>query len=127
MIKYTVKAKKDPKTSAVKYYPQIYKVDHLTADDVAEQIAYATTVTKPDAKAVISALEYVVLTAAKNNQSIRLGDLGSFRPTISADGSEDASDATTDKIKSVRIRFTQGAYLRKELKPASLSFQLFKA
>lgn len=115
MITYIVTPKKNPKTEVIKYYAQIAPIRPLRLDDIAEKISNQCTVTEHDVKAVLSALQEQVLMALREGNSVRLGDLGSFRPTISSDPSDAAADVTADNIKTVRVRYTMSARLRSSL------------
>lgn len=116
-IIYTTKAKKNPRTGNVKYYAQLAPITSpLTLDDITERIAAECTVTEHDVKAVISALQEQVLLALRNGQSIRLGDLGSFRPTLTSRPSDTAEEVTSDNIKSIRVHFTKSARLATNLR-----------
>ena len=59
--------------------------------------------TETDCLAVLNELETEVITAAHNGNSVRLGKLGSFRPTISSRGALTAADAKVSNVKAVRF------------------------
>lgn len=109
---YVVKAKKSPKDQSVSYYAQAAKTRSLNLADVAERITQNCTVTEHDVKAVLSALQEQIILALREGFSVRLGDLGSFRPTICSLPSATAEEVTAKNVKSVRVRFTQGSRLR---------------
>ena len=92
---------------------------------MAEQIEKQSTVSLADIKGVLDALQEVVLEAMADGYSVRLGDLGSFRPTISAVKSrEKLEDVSADDIKAVRVRFTPSAVLTKRLLPSNVQLNL---
>jgi len=125
-ITYIAKAKKSPRTGTVKYYAQIAPITApLTLDDVTERIAAECTVTEHDVKAVISALQEQVLLALRAGQSVRLGDLGSFRPTLTSTAADTAEAVTADNITAVRVHFTKSARLAANLRKGArgISFQ----
>ena len=78
-----------------------------------------------DIKGVLDALQEVVLEAMADGYSVRLGDLGSFRPTISALKSrEKQEDVSADDIKAVRVRFTPAPALTRRLLPNNVQMNL---
>ena len=50
--------------------------------------------------------------AALEGQSVRLGDFGSFRPTVSSIPYNTRKEVTVSGIKRVRVRFTPSAWLQ---------------
>lgn len=115
MIKVNVKSRKNPIDSSVKYYMNICPVTYLKLEQIAKNISDRCTVTEPDVLAVLNSLQTEVIKAMQNGQSVRLGQLGSFRPTISSKGVANKADADTSLIKAVRSRFTMGSRLRSAL------------
>ena len=57
-------------------------------------------------KAVLDALQNVTLRLVSEGQSLRLGDLGSFRPTLTSKGKDAPEQVKASDIKSVRVRFS---------------------
>ena len=88
-------------------------------------MAHATTATPSDVKAVIDAMEYEIIEAIKDGKSVRLGTLGSFRPTLSSEGAATAEAWSPSMAKSVNVRFTQGSEMKKALRLGSGSEVLF--
>lgn len=115
MITYVIKAKKNPITKTVKYYPQVAPVTPLVLDDVVDKISGQCTVTEHDIKAVLSALQEQIIVALREGNSVRLGDLGSFRLTINGTGADTREAVTADDIKRLRVRYTMSARLRASL------------
>lgn len=93
--KYIIQAKKNNlnKPATIKYYPQAAPTTPLTLSQIMKLIEKRTTVSSADVKAVLDALQYEVIDALQNGNSVRLGDIGSFRLTIKAEGADTAADA----------------------------------
>ncbi|MBP3785526.1 MAG: HU family DNA-binding protein [Bacteroidaceae bacterium] len=117
MLKYKVIPRKNPQTGEFLYYGALAPVTPLTQEDVATAIELSTTVTRHDIKAVLSALQEQIITALRDNKSVRLGDLGSFRPTISSKGVDSGELFRTSHIKCIRVRFVPSAKMGFELSP----------
>lgn len=109
MINYIAQAKKNPQTRTLSYYAQIAPVTPLKLDDIVRRIEKTSTVSSSDIKAVLDALQHEVIEALRAGNSVRLGDLGSFRATLSSSGVEAPENVSASLIKSVRVRFTPGA------------------
>lgn len=109
MINYIAQAKKNPQTKTLSYYAQIAPVTPLKLDDIVRRIEKTSTVSSSDIKAVLDALQHEVIEALRAGNSVRLGDLGSFRATLSSSGVEAPENVSASLIKSVRVRFTPGA------------------
>jgi len=120
-MQYKVHAKKSPQTGDVKYYPVVaLSKEPMKLEAIISEIVEATGVTRPDVKAVIAALEQRIIAALRDSKSFRMGDLGSFRPTIEAtEGCTAAKDVNASHIKAVHVRFTPSAYMERRLKPGA--------
>ena len=66
----------------LRWYPTIALNSYATTDDVVLGIVEKCTLTKIDVKAVLQALEEVIIEQLKLGNSVRFGTLGSFRPTL---------------------------------------------
>lgn len=115
MITFIPTVKKNPITKQSKWYAQMAPVTPLQLEDIAEKIAASCTVTEHDIKAVLSALQEQVLFSLRDGNSVRLGDLGSFRLTLSGRPCETADEVTADTIEHLRVRFTMSSRLRSRL------------
>jgi len=120
-MQYKVVAKKNPQEKEVMYYPVVaLSKEPMKHEAIIGEIVEATCVTRPDVKAVIAALEQRIIAALRDSKSFRLGDLGSFRPTIqSTKGCAMAKEVDESCIKSVHVRFTPSGYMERKLKPGA--------
>lgn len=127
MIKYVIRAKKNPIVKSVKYYPQIAPTTPMTLAQIVKRIEKRSTVSSADVKAVLDALQYEVIEALQNGNSVRLGDLGSFRLSIKSEGSTSSEEARrmgANAIKSVNVQFTKSTAMRDALSPSNVEFGL---
>lgn len=127
MIKYVIKPKKNSlvNPATVRYYPQIAPSTPITLSQITKRIEKRSTVSSADVKAVLDALQYEVIEALQNGNSVRFGDLGSFHLTIKADGTETAAEAKkqgADLIKSVNVQFVKSTAMRDAFALKSLEF-----
>lgn len=82
MISYNKIQRRNPLNGNLKWYPNMVINSNVTADDVILGIVEKCTLTKVDVKAVLIALEEVIIEQMKNGNTVRFGSLGSFRPTL---------------------------------------------
>lgn len=126
MIQYVIRAKKNIKDGTVKYYPQIAPVQVVSTEELVEQINQRCTITQTDIKIFIDALVYELQSALARGQSVRLGDLGSFRPTLSAKGVDDIAKCDATLVRRVNIRHAMSATMSAHLALRNLKFQKYK-
>ena len=114
MLKYYSAPRKNPIDKKNYYHAQLQPVTPVNLSTICDLIEKRSTVSSADAKAVLDALQFEIKEALKRGDSVRLGDLGSFRLTLGSLGVEKPEDLTTSDIKTVRVRFTPSATLQKE-------------
>lgn len=119
MLDYVVVPRKNPQTKNVKYYPSLISVKPIPVREIIENISTRCTVNRADVRAVIIALEEVILEHVLHGHSVRLGDLGSFRPTIKSSGSLKKEDVSARNVSALRVRFQPGATFHNELRLTS--------
>ena len=103
MIKYVIQAKRNPANpEQTKYYPQMAPSTPITLAQVVKRIEKRSTVSSADVKAVLDALQYEVVEALADGNSIRLNDLGSFRLTITANGVDSAAEAKKQGARLIK-------------------------
>ncbi len=129
MYKYRIVPRKDPQTKAVKFYATADIVTPVGIQQLVEEISAMCTLTRADVKAALLAIEDVVLRHIRDGQSVRFGDLGSFRLALHSAGSPTEEGFTSDLIKSTRVRFVPSSWMKNALSvnnPA-MSFQKNRA
>ena len=108
MIQYVCRSMKSPRTGTYKYYVQIAPSTPILRRQIIEEIEKTTTLTSSDVKACLDALENAVVQHLAQGQAVRLGDLGSFRPTISSFGTTEPEKCDSTLIRRVRCRVASG-------------------
>ncbi len=127
MIKYVIRAKKNPIDKTVRFYPQMAPTTPVTLAQIIKRVEKRSTVSSADVKAVLDALQYEVIDALQNGNTVRLGDLGSFRLSIKATGSAtsaEAKNAGANAIKTVNVQFTKSVAMKEALSPSNVEFGL---
>lgn len=129
MIKYVIRAKRIPNSEEeiVRYHAQMAPVTPVSLVQIVKRIEKRSTVASADVKAVLDALQYEVIDALQNGNSVRLGDLGSFRLSIKSEGfdsSVEAKKAGASAIKNVKIQFTPSVAMKEALSASTAEFGL---
>ena len=123
-VTYAVRKCKNPGKNAVEgvtYYAcRSIKLDDYTFEELAEDISFATTVTKPDAQAVLAVIKPYITKALLAGRAVVLEDLGRFQISLQSKCfSQDAMAASdfspSAQIKGHRIIFRPEVALKKEI------------
>ncbi len=125
MIKYKVIPRKNMLTEAVLYYGQIQQEGVKDIEKIASEIEKKSTVSRADILSVLSDLQEAIISALQDGQGVKLGDVGSFRPTLKTMGVEDANDFQTANIRKVNVVFTPSSTMKYRLDKKS-PFMQFK-
>ncbi len=126
MIKFIIRAKKNPlKRDQVKFYPQMAPGVPVMLHTIVGRIEKRSGVSSASVKAVLDALQYEILQTLSDGNSVRLGDLGSFRLTMHGEGvttAKEAKEKGANLIKRVSVRFTKSSTMRMVLDKRNLIF-----
>lgn len=99
-----------------KFYAAVINNGSIDMNKLAERIAYQSTLTPGDCYNVLSALENNVIDELKEGRIVRLGELGTFRLSVSSNGSDTYEEGHTGLVKKARILFRPGTGFRNMLK-----------
>ena len=113
MLKYRVVSRKNPIDKSVKFYAQQTPVAPVTLDELCQEISHSTTATEGDVALVLKEAVVHIINHLLNGRSVRLGDLGSFRTTISSKGAAEAKKFDPSNIRGVRCRWTRSSRIRR--------------
>ena len=97
----------------------------VTLAQIVKRVEKRSTVSSADVKAVLDALQYEVIEALEAGNTVRLGDIGSFRLTMKSQGAETAAEAKKKGallIKQVNVQFTKSTTMRDTLDARLLDF-----
>jgi predicted histone-like DNA-binding protein len=89
--------------------------------EVAKRVAEETTLNPKEAEFAISQLFKVIVELLLNGNTVQLGELGTFRLTVSSEGSATELEVTVGKIKNVNVRFSASESLKNALKKATFT------
>jgi predicted histone-like DNA-binding protein len=91
-----------------KYYATIITDGEATVDELVKEIEKFSALSEPDIRGVIIALENVIQSKLAESKIVRLDKLGSFYPTLSSEGKDEAKQITSGSIKKVGINYRPG-------------------
>lgn len=122
-IKYKILPRKNPQdlVAPEKFYAAAVSNGETDMEALAEMIAYQSTLTDTDCYAVLRALERNIVQELSQGRIVRLGTLGNFQISLSAEGQNSPEEVSANNIIKSRILFRPGKKLRQLL--TNLSFQ----
>lgn len=97
----------------------------MSLAQIVKRVEKRSTASSADVKAVLDALQYEIMEALENGNTVRLGDLGSFRLTMKAQGAATVAEAKKKGarlIKQVNVQFTKSTTMRDTLDARLLDF-----
>ena len=125
MLDVKIRGIKSPRSGIVAYYPQISEIGSpINIEQICAQISTVCTASPADVKAVLNALQDAIITFISDGQSVRLGDLGSFRVTLISQPSDTKDEVTEANIENVHVVYYPSVNLKKSLRPENLSFRI---
>ena len=101
-----------------KFYATIKYDGEVTIDDLVKEIEKFSSLSEPDIRGVIIALENVIQDKLSNSKIVRLEKLGNFYPSFSSEGVEKAENFSSNNIKKVNVNYRPGVRIIKALENA---------
>ena len=106
-----------------KYYPRIYARTKLNLREISKIISSRSTLHPADILGTLTALVEVIPELLLQNNSIELGDLGTFSLHIKGESADSSEKLNKKSIKDVKIAFRPGKYVKQKLGGASFTKQ----
>jgi predicted histone-like DNA-binding protein len=107
----------DPE-APVQYYPCAVAKEEIDFEALCDIVASRCTASRPDCYLVITALTDVLKDQLLQGNIVRMGDLGSFRTTLSGLPAETPDQVSRHKIKKCNLAFKPSKNIQKALKEA---------
>ena len=116
-VKFTANPKKDPRNleAEPKYYAIVKSDGRADTNVIAKSINSISTVSSVDTAAVLEAFLTVVPEKLAEGRIVELGDFGTFRISVSSEGSEFEGQVTARNITDTRVIFTPGKRFKQVL------------
>lgn len=129
MLKYTIKTSvnKFDNSDNLVFYKRLIPVQPVGLEEIAEEISKHNTLTRADIKGALTALEHFIVKHIQNGQSVRFGDLGSFRPTLKGKTFATREELLKSKDFKVMVRFTPSSKMKEMFRLENNEIQLYTA
>ncbi|MDR2817030.1 MAG: HU family DNA-binding protein [Proteiniphilum sp.] len=116
-MKYRVIERKNPQNPQErgKYYANAVNAGRFTVKQFAKEIAGRSSLTHGDIENVLTNFLDELPTFLKIGMSIKLGDFGTFRLSLSSEGADSPEQFNAGMIKGAKIIFTPGTELKESL------------
>ncbi len=120
MLKYKLIEKANPRdlTAPKKFYASHVSSGRKTIKNISRDIEDKSSLSRGDISNVLDNLVDQIPKYLLDGQLVSLGELGSFRLTLSSEGAEQEKDFKSNMIKNVKIIFTPGKMLKDEVAKA---------
>ena len=124
-IPYYIVQRVDPRdpTQPTIYYAKVRLKKTVSFRDLVRKISSFSTVNPPDVMAVMESLIHIVPELMKEGAIVRMGELGSFYPSIKSQGYKSKEEVSSKGISTTRIRFRPGRLIREEMRGSSFRRQ----
>jgi predicted histone-like DNA-binding protein len=117
-IKFKSVQKVNPQdiTAPRKFYAKATNASITDLSELAELVAFNSSMSKTDCYAVLMGLETFVIRELERGRNVRLGELGTYKVSLNSEGRDTEEEVDSFTIKKARINFTPGAGFKKMLK-----------
>jgi predicted histone-like DNA-binding protein len=115
-VKRTINVGNNP---GEKFIARIVKEQAVDLDQIAEEIAGASTMSKADVLGVLQQLQVQMKYHLLRGAAVKLELLGSFTPSLRAKAVASPDEVNVQAIKGVHINFKPSKWLNKEVKDVS--------
>lgn len=115
-VKRTINVGNNP---GEKFIARIVKEQAVDLDQIAEEIAGASTMSKADVLGVLQQLQVQMKYHLLRGAAVKLELLGSFTPSLRAKAVASPDEVNIQAIKGVHINFKPSKWLNKEVKDVS--------
>jgi predicted histone-like DNA-binding protein len=115
-MKYKLIWRANPQNRAAKkLYASPVNDGKITKTDLAREIVNISALSRGDVSSTIENLLEIIPKYLLMGKSVSLGELGTLRVSFGSEGVDEAKDFNTGKISGVKIVFTPGVELKKQL------------
>lgn len=123
MIYYNKIQRRNPQDpeGARKWYPTLKSRMQVSERELIEEVADEVTLNPKEADMAFYQLLKVVKRSLLDGKTVKLGGLGTFYLTASANGADTRDEANAQLIKAVKIRFQPSAELREAVAKATFA------
>lgn len=120
-IKYNVVERGEPGVvggGTKKWYASVVTDGEVSIDKLTKEIEKFSSLSESDIRAVIIALENVIVNEIAEGRIVRLDKLGSFYPSLSSGSAATEADFNVSMIKGAKMNYRPGTRINDALKTA---------
>jgi len=123
-INYSLALLKNPQkpTEAAKYYAKAQATGTVEINEIAEDVAYATTLTDGDVLNVIRALIKQMKKHLAAGRIVKLETLGTFQMQLRSNGATKKEEFSKSNIRCASIQFRPGTLVKEVTNTSALAF-----
>lgn len=85
---------------------------YCSMEKLCELVASRTAMSSGDVKSILDSLNWVISLEMRSGAIVQVGELGSFRFSLSSEGVADGQKFTADQIKKAKVIFMPGNTLK---------------
>ena len=101
-----------------KFYATVVVDGEVTVDDLVKEIEKFSSLSEPDIRGVIIALENVIQNKLADSKRVQLEKLGTFIPTMHSEGRDKEEEVNSHVIRSVGVNYRPGVRILASMKDA---------
>lgn len=95
-----------------KYYGMAKATSVTGLDEVCNLICARASFSRADVRSLIESLDWVMDHELRAGRTVKVGELGTFRLSLSSEGALTKKELTAHRIKKARVIFSPGAVLK---------------
>ena len=99
-----------------KFYAKATDASITDLSELAELVAFNSSMSRTDCYAVLMGLETFVIRELERGRNVRLGELGTYKIGLKSEGKDTEEEVISFAIKKAKINFTPGAGIKRMLK-----------
>jgi predicted histone-like DNA-binding protein len=99
----------------VKFYPNAVSAGHFSSEDMAKDIAQATSFSESDVVGTMKAYSIILKERLKMGYNIKLDGIGTFSLSVIGEACDTEKECKPNKVKVGRIAFKADSKLRKDM------------
>ena len=107
-----------PETAPKKFYPLVKSSGSVDIKTISDELSDASTLNSVDIRAVLFGLEKSLLKYLQDGYTVKFGDLGTFRASISGTGADTADALNASSVTKKRILFAPSPLLKRTVASA---------
>ncbi len=115
IIKSIERANPMDRDGAKKFYPTVVSSGEIDLNELAAELSDATTLNEVDCVAVLYALEKSMVKHLQNGKTLKFGNVGTFKVSVSGTGSEKSEEVSSGNVEKARILFAPSLKLKRLL------------